>query len=162
MLAQMSPYTPSLYQPGGYGRYRQYPRQVVTSIPGAGYDVGDMVWAEQELNLDGSDMAQPYGDYAQVPLRGLGLPMLATTRLPLFTGLQTAATTTNQSAPSPQATVEDVVNTTYQAPPPIPPVVSPSFFDLKVGPVPVWALSLGGVAAAAGAGWWWLRRKKSR
>jgi len=70
MLATMRPYTPSLYRTNGYARYRQYPRQVDTPIPGAGYHVGKMVWAEQPLNLDGSLKPQPYGDYAKVPLRG--------------------------------------------------------------------------------------------
>lgn len=73
MLAQTNPYTPSLYRPDAYGRYRQYPRNVVAPIPGVGYDVGTLVWAEQELNLDGSATPQHYGDYASVPLRGLGV-----------------------------------------------------------------------------------------
>lgn len=72
MLSQMRPYTPSLYQPDSFGRYRHYPRNVRTPIPGAGYQVGKMLWAEQELNLNGSSRPQPYGSYAAVPLRGLG------------------------------------------------------------------------------------------
>lgn len=78
MLPQMRPYTPSLYRPGSFGRYRQYPRTVRTPIPGAGYHVGRMAWAEQELNLNGSSRPQPYGSYAMVPLRGLGAPPVLT------------------------------------------------------------------------------------
>lgn len=71
MIPQMSPYTPELYQPDSYGRYRKYPRFTKTPIPGAGYKVGELVWAEQELNLNGGP-PQTYGNYSQVPLRGLG------------------------------------------------------------------------------------------
>jgi hypothetical protein len=70
--AQMTPYTPNIYARGGFGRFRQYPRVVQTPIPGAGYKVGKMMWAEQELNLNGSAKSQPYGSYYRVPLRGLG------------------------------------------------------------------------------------------
>lgn len=166
MLAQMQPYTPSLYQPNGYGRYRQYPRQVTTPIPGAGYDVGEMVWAEQELNLDGSSVPQPYGNYAQVPLRGLGALTLSPTVLarvrPQLT--LTLPGSGSQGAPAPTETaVEDMASVVYQAPPPpIPPEVSPGFFERKVGPVPVWALGAGALAlAAGGAGWWWMRRRRA-
>lgn len=76
MLSQMAPYTPSLYRPGSAARYRRYPRRVVAKIPGTGYSVGKMLWAEQELNLDGSSRSQPYGQYAAVPLRGLGAAVL--------------------------------------------------------------------------------------
>lgn len=34
----------------------------------------------------------------------------------------------------------------------------PGFFEKKVGPVPVWALGLGGVALAGGAAFFFLRR----
>lgn len=68
----MAPYTPSIYMPNGYGRFRQYPRVVDTPIPGAGYRVGRMMWKEQPLNLHGSASPQFYGNYARVPLRGLG------------------------------------------------------------------------------------------
>jgi hypothetical protein len=70
--ASVRPYPPSLYLPGSYGRFRQYPRVVETPIPGAGYHVGEMVWGEQMLDLDGSRRPYPYGQYAAVPLRGLG------------------------------------------------------------------------------------------
>jgi hypothetical protein len=76
MLSQMRPYTPSLYQPGSLARYRKYPRMVRTKIPGAGYRVGRLVWAEQQLNLDGSSQPQNYGSYVTAPLRGLGSPVL--------------------------------------------------------------------------------------
>jgi hypothetical protein len=88
MLAQMQPYTPSLYRPGSFARYRQYPRNVVAPIPGVGYDVGNLQWAEQELNLDGSASPQPYGSYASVPLRGLG--SLGVEAPSLFSGMETA------------------------------------------------------------------------
>lgn len=153
MLAQMQPYTPSLYQPDSYGRYRIYPRQVETPIPGAGYDVHKMVWAEQELNLDGSSEPQNYGSYRQVPLRGLGLelsaPALQTAlRLPALT-----LTPVDEGAPP------------ASPPPPVGPEPGPllepeGFFQRRVGPVPVWALGAGGLAAAGGLAWWLMRRKK--
>jgi len=70
--ASVRPYPPSLYLPGSYGRFRQYPRVVQTPIPGAGYRVGKMVWGEQVLDLDGSSKPYPYGQYPAVPLRGMG------------------------------------------------------------------------------------------
>lgn len=70
--ASVRPYPPSLYLPGSYGRFRQYPRVVETPIPGAGYQVGKLVWGEQELALDGSRRPYPYGQYPSVPLRGVG------------------------------------------------------------------------------------------
>jgi hypothetical protein len=77
--AHVRPYLPSLYLPGSFGRFRQYPRETVTPIPGAGYRVGNGVWGEQVLYLGGyGDLfnnhggVYPYGSYAQVPLRGLG------------------------------------------------------------------------------------------
>lgn len=76
--ASVQPYVPSLYLPGSLGRFRQYPRRVVTPIPGAGYNVGRGVWGEQVLYLGGyGDLfrrgrSYPYGKYAQVPLRGMG------------------------------------------------------------------------------------------
>lgn len=75
MLPTTRPYRPDLYQPNGYGRFRQYPRRVETPIPGAGYDVQQMAWAEQELDLDGSTPPGGYGyqgSYDVVPLRGVG------------------------------------------------------------------------------------------
>jgi hypothetical protein len=77
--AHVRPYLPSLYLPGSLGRFRQYPRVTKTPIPGAGYNVGKGVWGEQVLYLGGyGDLFNthggfyPYGQYAQVPLRGLG------------------------------------------------------------------------------------------
>lgn len=83
--AHVRPYLPSLYLPGSLGRYRQYPRVTKTPIPGAGYNVGKGVWGEQVLYLGGyGDLFNtyggmyPYGQYAQVPLRGLGQTAPAT------------------------------------------------------------------------------------
>ena len=77
--AHVRPYLPSLYLPGSLGRFRQYPRVTDTPIPGAGYDAKKLVWGEQVLYLGGyGDLFNnggglyPYGQYAQVPLRGLG------------------------------------------------------------------------------------------
>ena len=81
----VQPYTPSLYMLSApmLGRYRSYPHNVVTSIPGAGFTPATLVWGEQVLNLDGTAGMRrpyPYGQYgAGVPLRGLGqTPPLAT------------------------------------------------------------------------------------
>jgi hypothetical protein len=71
MLATMRPYTPALYLPGSIGRYRSYPRNARAVIPGTGYHVGKMRWAEQELNL-GPGGRPPTGRYPEVPLRGIG------------------------------------------------------------------------------------------
>jgi len=76
--ASVQPYRPSLYLPGSYGRYRQYPRQVIAKIPGTGYRAGRGVWGEQVLYLGGygeqvrASQTYPYGQHAQAPLRGLG------------------------------------------------------------------------------------------
>lgn len=76
--AGVQPYRSSLYLPGSLARFRQYPRVVTTPIPGAGYKVGKGVWGEQVLYLGGyGDLFKvgrtyPYGQYASVPLRGLG------------------------------------------------------------------------------------------
>lgn len=88
MTPQVPAYTPSIYRPGLYGRFRLYPRQVVTAIPGAGYRVKRLVWADQQLDLDGghgrrrrpagnlydghANRTGNYGAYANVPLRGIG------------------------------------------------------------------------------------------
>lgn len=73
------PYLPSLYLPGSLGRFRQYPRVTTTPVPGAGHDARKGVWGEQVLYLGGyGDLfnthggSYPYGQYARVPLRGLG------------------------------------------------------------------------------------------
>jgi hypothetical protein len=151
MLAQMQPYTPSLYEPDGYGRYRQYPRNVETPIPGAGYDVGEMVWAEQELNLDGGGDPQHYGDYAQVPLRGLGLsPALLTNRTLTVSSLRPSLLTLSQ----------DAANEVAQPLPPLEPLPPPGLMSRRVGPVPVWALLAGAGAVAIGGGAWWYLKKK--
>lgn len=163
-----TPFTPELYQQGGAGRYRRYPRQVQTPIPGAGYDVGQMVWGEQELNLNGSSQPQHYGDYEQVPLRGLGAPLLNLNLSPTMLRAVTQRSVTlsvpgagDQGGPgAPETSPEDIVETVYEvptAPPPVP--EQDGFFARKVGPVPVWALGAGGLALlAGGVGWWWMRR----
>lgn len=132
MLPQMEPYTPSLYQPDSYGRYRIYPREVQTPIPGAGYDVRQMVWAEQELNLDGSSKPQNYGSYSQVPLRGLGLELST----PTLTTMALPQPTLTPTEPAPQPPPD--------APAPAPLLEPQGFFQRRVGPVPVWALGAGG------------------
>jgi len=74
----VQPYTPSLYMLSApmLGRYRSYPHNVVTPIPGAGFKPATLVWGEQVLNLDGTAGMRrpyPYGQYGTgVPLRGLG------------------------------------------------------------------------------------------
>lgn len=73
-MPDLSPYTPALYLPGWLGRYRSYPHNVRTPIPGAGYKA-QLAWAEQEINLDGQQPGIPltrYGHYAPAPLLGLG------------------------------------------------------------------------------------------
>lgn len=74
MLARASgtipTYTPSLYLPGSMGRYRQYPRVVKTSIPGAGVKGGKLVWGEQTMNLWGAPRVR--FSTARLPLLGLG------------------------------------------------------------------------------------------
>ena len=162
MLSQMQPYTPSLYEPNGYGRYRQYPHNVDTPIPGAGYDVGEMVWAEQELNLDGNVPPQPYGNYAVVPLRGVGAldPALLTSRTLITTSLMPALLSVSPSGHGP------ALNTVGDDPPALPPPpeepLAPQppagFFARRVGPVPLWALLAGGAAAVGGGAWWYLKK----
>lgn len=73
---QLPAYTPALYLPGHYGRYRSYPFDTTTPIPGAGYDAR-LRWGEQVLNLDGAPAGKRfvYGNYRRdggVPLLGLG------------------------------------------------------------------------------------------
>jgi hypothetical protein len=63
-------YTPSIYLPGSFGRYRQYPRVVRTPIPGAGVKAGRMIWGEQVMNLWGDPVAKYSNN--NVPLLGLG------------------------------------------------------------------------------------------
>lgn len=156
MLSQMAPYTPSLYQPDSYGRYRIYPRQVETPIPGAGYDVHKMAWAEQELNLDGSAQPQNYGSYRQVPLRGLGMELSTSAMTARVIGAPTVL------GPS-LVTAEDAADVVGAPAPPSGPLLEPvGFLQQRVGPVPVWALGAGGLAAAGGLAWWLLRKKKRR
>jgi len=74
-MPTLAPYTPALYLPRNLGRYRSYPRTVVTPIPGAGYRVRRLVWGDQPLNLRGAQPGVPprtYGLYDREPLLGLG------------------------------------------------------------------------------------------
>ena len=196
MLSNMRPYTPSLYQGDGIARYRQYPRNVNTPVPGAGYDVEQLVWAEQELNLDGSGHPQDYGSYRRVPLRGLGA-----TAPGLFTGIDTAQERLAVYERMPQSMKDqisdDVVDKmraearaeaamqtkwdagsgpksfaseherstsaadmrrraeSYTAPA----VSDDSFFDKKLGPVPLWAALAGGAAVLGGGALMMFRKK---
>jgi hypothetical protein len=151
MLAQMQPYTPSLYEPDGYGRYRQYPRNVDTPIPGAGYNVGEMVWAEQELNLDGNASPQPYGDYAKVPLRGMGDLVPASM-------LTSRSLVTMSVAPPVGPSAETAADEVFQplSPAPLEPQSRPFF---EYGSPSFWALVAGGVAVVGGGAWWFLKKK---
>ncbi len=154
MLPQMPPYTPSLYEPNGYGRYRQYPHNVNTPIPGAGYEVDEMVWAEQELNLDGNAPPQPYGNYTAVPLRGLGAvdPRMQLSSRSLIT------MSLMPLGPSAETVADEVLQPLAPEPEPLAPQPPAGFFARRVGPVPLWALLAGGAAAAVGGGWWYLKK----
>jgi hypothetical protein len=46
-------FRPQIYSYQSRSRFRQYPRQVVTSIPGAGYAVKNLRWGEQAIDLSG-------------------------------------------------------------------------------------------------------------
>jgi hypothetical protein len=206
MYSQMSPYRPVLYRSGSQGRYRAYPRQTTTPIPGAGYDADELAWSEQELDLGGGSPHQPYGNYAAVPLRGLGTLTLnsnllsaASPQLMLSTATapasfvpqgwdKTAAGTTVTGGSRSDAPVDDKTteSTDIELPPldldelestpvsqdqtryipPAPvlaiPLQTEGFFDKKVGPVPVWALGLGGLVVVGGAATWFFMRKRSR
>lgn len=171
MTPDMSPYTPSQYQPDSYARFRQYPHNVVTPIPGAGYDVGELMWAEQELNLDGASGPQQYGNYRQVPLRGLGIDF-SKIQLPLRPMTLQLPTSTpppeTPTAPSPNIPAYDVAAAIQQAAEearaaqsaPMEMPAEGGFFAQKVGPVPVWALGLGGLAVLGGGTWLLLRRRR--
>lgn len=162
---QLPPFTPVFYQPDSQGRYRLYPQQATAQIPGTGYDVGQTMWAEQELNLQGAAKAPHYGDYEQVPLRGLGAlnapfdPRFAMSRI-------SPALLAAYRAPETEASVfETDVNTLLtesadDAPPVDPPEVpQEGFFDKKWGPVPVWAVAAGGGALVLGLGGYFIFRK---
>jgi hypothetical protein len=170
----IAPYTPSLYQPDSFGRYRHYPRNVRTPIPGAGYHVGHLAWAEQELNLDGSAQPQPYGNYAVVPLRGLGqiaarLPAGISASISRSPMPQPSGSSSAPSSPSPPpstspdltqsaaAAIDAAAQSTQLLPAPS------SFLSQKVGPVPYWAVGLGGLLlVGGGATWYFMRRKHVR
>lgn len=52
-MSYNSPFRPQIYSYQSRSRFRQYPRQVVTSIPGAGYAVDHLRWGDQALDLSG-------------------------------------------------------------------------------------------------------------
>jgi hypothetical protein len=52
-MSYTKPYQPQIYSYQSRSRFRQYPRQVVTPIPGAGYDVSHLDWREQAIDLGG-------------------------------------------------------------------------------------------------------------
>jgi len=183
MIPQVAPYTPRLYQPDAYGRYRQYPRNVRAPIPGVGYDVGALAWAEQELNLDGDGPPMHYGSYRTVPLRGLGLSMQDALRASAPSLLRTSSMSVQLgpvssggqeaggSAPTERTPEQEAVEGAYDAAADVERAAAaaqaaaqqseePGFFSKKVGPVPVWALLVGGVAVAGGGAWWFMRRKR--
>lgn len=176
---QMTPYTPSLYQPDSYGRYRIYPRVTETPIPGAGFRVGELFWGEQQLNLDGSTRPQPYGSYATVPLRGLGQlrPELLKVKTAVQPGLLVpgsgdqggagpseiaaedygfdAATEIAEAAAASQAAQDAAAQAALNED-------QGGFLTRKVGPVPYWALGLGALAVLGGGGYVLLRRRRAR
>lgn len=182
MTPQMQPYTPSLYQPDSFGRYRKYPHFTDTPIPGAGYQVGQLFWGEQELNLDGSREPQHYGNYSTVPLRGLGQVQLtpdmirASLRRPLLTSATERSETI--TAPGPESgvwqppstatTAEEIAAAAAAAEAAAQAAAAQadagplSFLTETVGPVPVWAIGLAGLAVLGGGGYWLYRRRKVR
>jgi len=105
----VQPYTPSLYMLSApmLGRYRSYPHNVVTPIPGAGFTPATLVWREQVLNLDGTAGMRrpyPYGRYgAGVPLRGLGqaAPLTVAAERPRLPSVPMLAAQAVQPAPLP-------------------------------------------------------------
>ena len=52
-MSYTKPYQPQIYSYQSQSRFRQYPRQVVTPIPGAGFDVAHLDWSDQPINLGG-------------------------------------------------------------------------------------------------------------
>jgi len=178
MTPQMRPYTPSLYQPDSFGRYRKYPHFTSTPIPGAGYRVGELFWGEQELNLDGSRQPQPYGNYSMVPLRGLGQTLQLTPDMlrasirpgGLTLSTQRSATIPPPAPPAPESGVFDVASEIAQASAAAEAAAQAaasqadggSWFTQKVGPVPYWAIGLAGIAVLGGGGYLLYRRRKMR
>lgn len=53
MSYSLPAFRPQIYSYQSRSRFRQYPRQVVTPIPGAGYAVKNLVWGEQAIDLSG-------------------------------------------------------------------------------------------------------------
>jgi hypothetical protein len=56
-MSYTKPYQPQIYSYQSQSRFRQYPRQVVTPIPGAGYDVAHLDWSDQPIQLGGMGAA---------------------------------------------------------------------------------------------------------
>jgi len=56
-MSYTKPYQPQIYSYQSQSRFRQYPRQVVTPIPGAGYDVAHLDWSDQPIQLGGASSA---------------------------------------------------------------------------------------------------------
>jgi|AACY02.16.fsa_nt_gi hypothetical protein len=189
MLPRMTSYTPSLYQPDSYGRYRHYPHTVETPIPGAGYHVGDFFWGEQELNLDGSTRPQPYGTYSLVPLRGLGQMQFKMPTRAIDPRAQKAiadrlrSQDTSSDAPeadwsnaqpedqgfpgadevaSEIAAAQEAADRAAQeaAADAAAAAQEPSFFMRKAGPVPYWAIGLLGLGVLGGGGYYLWRRRR--
>lgn len=60
MSYSLPAFRPQIYSYQSRSRFRQYPRQVVTSIPGAGYAVKNLVWGDQAIDLSGLGAVEPY------------------------------------------------------------------------------------------------------
>lgn len=152
MIPRMRPsYRPVLYDTDGYGRFRQYPRQVETPIPGAGYDVEGFAWAEQELDLNGGSSPSQYGyggQYGVVPLRGLGQPQTLTpeqSKAMYTLTPQEVATLKNGAADEPSGDEEGG------------PLLQQDD-DNGIPPAMLWGGIGLGVLALGGAVWWMRRR----
>jgi LPXTG-motif cell wall-anchored protein len=52
-MSYNQPFRPQIYSYQSRSRFRQYPRQVVTSIPGAGFAVDRLQWGDQAIDLGG-------------------------------------------------------------------------------------------------------------
>lgn len=153
MIPRMRPsYSPVLYKPDGYARFRQYPRQVETPIPGAGYDVEGFAWAEQELNLGGGSSPSQYGyggEYGVVPLRGLGAEPK------VLSPEQSKAMYT--LTPQEVASMNDEPSGDEEGGPVLDPGAQPPQKEQWISTPLLWGLGLG-VFALGGAVWWMRRR----
>jgi hypothetical protein len=153
-----------------------------------------MRWAEQRLNLTGNQR-QDYGNYANVPLRGLGdsgdglgfaLTPEMTAAMMRTSGARSIMMTLVAPAPgsgdqgggdedvasqiaraaaeAEAAAAAAFATNTVEQPVDVPLVEDEDegFFDKKLGPVPVWALGLGGIVVVGGGAWFMLRKKKPK